>query len=111
MIPYEQQLDMLERLATEVIPVVRTHVQTTLWSGEDPYGGRPRVRRAHGPRRRGGHRRIPCRLPGLVTVLDRADDQRERRIVLRRPVTRDPDLAMRPQSGFQELRTVTCAEG
>lgn len=32
---------MLERLATEVIPVVRTHVQTTLSSGEDPYGGRP----------------------------------------------------------------------
>jgi len=41
MIPHEQQLDMLERLATEVMPVVRAQVQTTLWSGEDPYGGRP----------------------------------------------------------------------
>jgi alkanesulfonate monooxygenase SsuD/methylene tetrahydromethanopterin reductase-like flavin-dependent oxidoreductase (luciferase family) len=41
MIPHEQQLDMLERLAAEVIPVVRKHTKTTLWSGEDPYGGRP----------------------------------------------------------------------
>jgi alkanesulfonate monooxygenase SsuD/methylene tetrahydromethanopterin reductase-like flavin-dependent oxidoreductase (luciferase family) len=41
MIPHEQQLDMLERLATEVIPVVRRHTRTTLWSDEDPYGGRP----------------------------------------------------------------------
>lgn len=41
MIPHEQQLDMLERLATEVIPVVRRHTRTTLWSDEDLYGGRP----------------------------------------------------------------------
>jgi alkanesulfonate monooxygenase SsuD/methylene tetrahydromethanopterin reductase-like flavin-dependent oxidoreductase (luciferase family) len=41
MIPHEQQLDMLERLATEVLPAVRREVKTTLWSGEDPYGGRP----------------------------------------------------------------------
>jgi alkanesulfonate monooxygenase SsuD/methylene tetrahydromethanopterin reductase-like flavin-dependent oxidoreductase (luciferase family) len=41
MIPHEQQLDMLERLAAEVIPVVRKHAPTTLWTDEDPYGGRP----------------------------------------------------------------------
>jgi alkanesulfonate monooxygenase SsuD/methylene tetrahydromethanopterin reductase-like flavin-dependent oxidoreductase (luciferase family) len=41
MIPHEQQLDMLERLATEVLPVVRREVKTTLWSDDDPYGGRP----------------------------------------------------------------------
>jgi hypothetical protein len=32
---------MLERLATEVIPVVRKHAPTTLWTDADPYGGRP----------------------------------------------------------------------
>jgi hypothetical protein len=41
MIPHEQQMDMLERLAAEVIPVVRAHAPTTLWTGQDPYGGRP----------------------------------------------------------------------
>src|SRR3984957_13791316 len=41
MIPHEQQLDMLGRLATEVLPVVRREVKTTLWTSEDPYGGRP----------------------------------------------------------------------
>jgi alkanesulfonate monooxygenase SsuD/methylene tetrahydromethanopterin reductase-like flavin-dependent oxidoreductase (luciferase family) len=41
MIPHEQQLEMLERLATEVIPVVRREVPSTLWGPEDPYGGRP----------------------------------------------------------------------
>jgi alkanesulfonate monooxygenase SsuD/methylene tetrahydromethanopterin reductase-like flavin-dependent oxidoreductase (luciferase family) len=41
MIPHEQQLAMLERLASEVIPVVRRAAPTTLWSDEDPYGGRP----------------------------------------------------------------------
>jgi alkanesulfonate monooxygenase SsuD/methylene tetrahydromethanopterin reductase-like flavin-dependent oxidoreductase (luciferase family) len=41
MIPHEQQLEMLERLATEVIPVVRKAAPTTLWSEADPYGGRP----------------------------------------------------------------------
>jgi alkanesulfonate monooxygenase SsuD/methylene tetrahydromethanopterin reductase-like flavin-dependent oxidoreductase (luciferase family) len=43
MIPHEQQLDMLERLASEVIPVVRRAAPTTLWSDQDPYGGRPAV--------------------------------------------------------------------
>jgi alkanesulfonate monooxygenase SsuD/methylene tetrahydromethanopterin reductase-like flavin-dependent oxidoreductase (luciferase family) len=41
MIPHEQQLEMLERLATEVIPVIRRQVPSTLWGPEDPYGGRP----------------------------------------------------------------------
>jgi hypothetical protein len=41
MIPHEQQLEMLARLAAEVIPVVRGHAPTTLWTGHDPYGGRP----------------------------------------------------------------------
>ena len=41
MIPHEQQLEMLERLATEVIPVVRQAAPDTLWGKEDPYGGRP----------------------------------------------------------------------
>jgi alkanesulfonate monooxygenase SsuD/methylene tetrahydromethanopterin reductase-like flavin-dependent oxidoreductase (luciferase family) len=41
MIPHEQQLEMLERLATEVIPVVRKAAPETLWGEEDPYGGRP----------------------------------------------------------------------
>ena len=45
MIPHEQQLDMLERLAAEVLPVVRKAASTTLWSDEDPHGGRPA---AHG---------------------------------------------------------------
>ncbi|HEY0530032.1 MAG TPA: LLM class flavin-dependent oxidoreductase [Actinoplanes sp.] len=41
MIPHEQQLNMLERLASEVMPVVRKAAPTTLWSEQDPYGGRP----------------------------------------------------------------------
>jgi alkanesulfonate monooxygenase SsuD/methylene tetrahydromethanopterin reductase-like flavin-dependent oxidoreductase (luciferase family) len=41
MLPHEQQLEMLERLATEVIPVVRHQAPTTLWTDQDPYGGRP----------------------------------------------------------------------
>jgi hypothetical protein len=41
MIPHEQQMDMLERLAAEVIPVIRKQVPTTLWTDQDPYGGRP----------------------------------------------------------------------
>ena len=41
MLPHEQQLAMLERLATEVIPVVRKQAPTTLWTDQDPYGGRP----------------------------------------------------------------------
>jgi alkanesulfonate monooxygenase SsuD/methylene tetrahydromethanopterin reductase-like flavin-dependent oxidoreductase (luciferase family) len=43
LIPHEQQLTMLERLASEVIPVVRRAAPTTLWSEADPYGGRPAV--------------------------------------------------------------------
>ena len=38
MLPHEQQLEMLERLATEVIPVVRRQAPTTLWTDQDPYG-------------------------------------------------------------------------
>jgi alkanesulfonate monooxygenase SsuD/methylene tetrahydromethanopterin reductase-like flavin-dependent oxidoreductase (luciferase family) len=45
MLPHEQQLTMLERLAAEVLPVVRKAAPTTLWSDRDPYGGRPA---AHG---------------------------------------------------------------
>jgi alkanesulfonate monooxygenase SsuD/methylene tetrahydromethanopterin reductase-like flavin-dependent oxidoreductase (luciferase family) len=41
MLPHEQQLEMLERLATEVIPVVRREAPTTLWTDQDPYGSRP----------------------------------------------------------------------
>jgi alkanesulfonate monooxygenase SsuD/methylene tetrahydromethanopterin reductase-like flavin-dependent oxidoreductase (luciferase family) len=41
MIPHEEQLDMLERFASEVIPVVRKAAPTTLWGEQDPYGGRP----------------------------------------------------------------------
>jgi alkanesulfonate monooxygenase SsuD/methylene tetrahydromethanopterin reductase-like flavin-dependent oxidoreductase (luciferase family) len=41
MLPHEQQLEMLERLATEVIPVVRREAPTTLWTDQDPYGRRP----------------------------------------------------------------------
>lgn len=41
MLPHEQQMEMLERLATEVLPVVRRAAPTTLWTDEDPYGGRP----------------------------------------------------------------------
>ncbi len=44
MLPYEQQMDMLERLSSEVMPVVRAHAPTTLWTDEDPYGGRPAYR-------------------------------------------------------------------
>ena len=41
MIPHEQQLAMLERLATEVLPVVRKAALDTLWSDDDPYDGCP----------------------------------------------------------------------
>lgn len=43
MIPHEQQLEMLECLASAVLPVVRAAAPTTLWSDTDPYGGRPAV--------------------------------------------------------------------
>jgi alkanesulfonate monooxygenase SsuD/methylene tetrahydromethanopterin reductase-like flavin-dependent oxidoreductase (luciferase family) len=41
MLPHEQQLEMLERLATEVIPVVRRAAPSTLWTDHDPYCRRP----------------------------------------------------------------------
>ncbi|MDT7803185.1 MAG: hypothetical protein QOI78_6618 [Actinomycetota bacterium] len=41
MLPHEQQLEMLERFADEVVPVVRKAAPTTLWTDGDPYGGRP----------------------------------------------------------------------
>jgi alkanesulfonate monooxygenase SsuD/methylene tetrahydromethanopterin reductase-like flavin-dependent oxidoreductase (luciferase family) len=40
-LPFEEQLHILERLATEVIPVVRKAAPTTLWTDDDPYGQRP----------------------------------------------------------------------
>ena len=40
-LPHEQQLEMLERLSAEVVPVVRQAAPTTLWTEDDPYGGRP----------------------------------------------------------------------
>jgi alkanesulfonate monooxygenase SsuD/methylene tetrahydromethanopterin reductase-like flavin-dependent oxidoreductase (luciferase family) len=43
MLPHEQQLEMLERFASEVVPVVRRAAPTTLWTDSDPYGGRPAV--------------------------------------------------------------------
>jgi alkanesulfonate monooxygenase SsuD/methylene tetrahydromethanopterin reductase-like flavin-dependent oxidoreductase (luciferase family) len=36
MIPHEQQMEMLERLSAEVIPVVRAQVPTTLWTDQGP---------------------------------------------------------------------------
>jgi alkanesulfonate monooxygenase SsuD/methylene tetrahydromethanopterin reductase-like flavin-dependent oxidoreductase (luciferase family) len=39
--PFEQQLEILERFALEVIPAVRAAAPTTLWSEGDPYAGRP----------------------------------------------------------------------
>jgi alkanesulfonate monooxygenase SsuD/methylene tetrahydromethanopterin reductase-like flavin-dependent oxidoreductase (luciferase family) len=41
MLPFEQQAEMLARLASEVIPVVRRAAPTSLWGEGDPYGGRP----------------------------------------------------------------------
>lgn len=40
-VPFEQQLEILERFATEVIPTVRREAPTTLWGDADPYGARP----------------------------------------------------------------------
>jgi alkanesulfonate monooxygenase SsuD/methylene tetrahydromethanopterin reductase-like flavin-dependent oxidoreductase (luciferase family) len=40
-LPIEHQLEILERFATEVMPVVRAAAPTTLWESEDPYGSRP----------------------------------------------------------------------
>jgi len=48
-LPFAQQLELLERFATEVIPKVRAAAPTTLWEEADPYGGRPAVAGAHEP--------------------------------------------------------------
>ncbi|GAA3285642.1 LLM class flavin-dependent oxidoreductase [Paenarthrobacter aurescens] len=40
-LPFEQQLEILERFALEVIPAVRASAPTTLWESSDPFGGRP----------------------------------------------------------------------
>ena len=40
-LPHEQQLEMLERMASDVIPVVRKEAPSTLWTEQDPSGGRP----------------------------------------------------------------------
>jgi alkanesulfonate monooxygenase SsuD/methylene tetrahydromethanopterin reductase-like flavin-dependent oxidoreductase (luciferase family) len=40
-LPFEQQLDILERFALEVIPAVRAAAPTSLWESADPFGGRP----------------------------------------------------------------------
>jgi alkanesulfonate monooxygenase SsuD/methylene tetrahydromethanopterin reductase-like flavin-dependent oxidoreductase (luciferase family) len=40
-LPFEQQLEILERFALEVIPAVRASAPTTLWESADPFGGRP----------------------------------------------------------------------
>ncbi|MEA5456320.1 LLM class flavin-dependent oxidoreductase [Sinomonas sp. JGH33] len=39
-LPFEEQLDVLERFALEVIPAVRAAAPTTLWEDGDPYAGR-----------------------------------------------------------------------
>jgi len=56
MLPHEQQLEMLERLATEVIPVVRREAPTTLWTDQDPYGRRPAF--------------AGCEVPDAAAVID-----------------------------------------
>ena len=35
-VPFEQQLEILERFATDVIPVLRRELPTTLWTADDP---------------------------------------------------------------------------
>ncbi|RFA09237.1 luciferase [Subtercola boreus] len=40
-VPFEQQLDMVERFAAEIIPTVRREAPTTLWEEADPFAGRP----------------------------------------------------------------------
>ena len=44
MLPLEQQMEMLDRLAADVIPAIRNIAPSTLWSDADPYGGRPAYR-------------------------------------------------------------------
>ena len=40
-LPFEQQLEILERFALEVIPAVRASAPSSLWEASDPFGGRP----------------------------------------------------------------------
>jgi hypothetical protein len=47
MLPHEQQLEMLERFASEVAPIVRKAAPTILWTDGDPYGGRPAAPHRH----------------------------------------------------------------
>lgn len=47
-LPFGQQLDILERFATDVIPAVRAAAPTTLWETADPYGRRPEFAGAAG---------------------------------------------------------------
>ncbi|NYE94167.1 alkanesulfonate monooxygenase SsuD/methylene tetrahydromethanopterin reductase-like flavin-dependent oxidoreductase (luciferase family) [Psychromicrobium silvestre] len=56
-VPLEQQLDILEGFATEVIPAVRAKVTTTLWEEGDPYAGRPAFA--------GGKAGVPLLLSGV----------------------------------------------
>ncbi|MGW9113771.1 LLM class flavin-dependent oxidoreductase [Microbacterium sp. NPDC055683] len=39
-VPFERQLEILERFATEVAPVLRRRLPTTLWTDADPVGNR-----------------------------------------------------------------------
>jgi hypothetical protein len=48
-LPFGQQLEILERFAAEVVPVVRAAAPTTLWEEEDPWAGRPAGRAAREP--------------------------------------------------------------
>jgi alkanesulfonate monooxygenase SsuD/methylene tetrahydromethanopterin reductase-like flavin-dependent oxidoreductase (luciferase family) len=48
-LPFEQQLEILERFALEVIPAVRAAAPTTLWEPTDPYDGRPEFAGATSP--------------------------------------------------------------
>ncbi|MDQ4504181.1 LLM class flavin-dependent oxidoreductase [Sinomonas sp. ASV322] len=40
-LPFDEQLAVLERFALDVVPAVRAAAPTTLWGDSDPYSGRP----------------------------------------------------------------------
>ncbi|UKA58470.1 LLM class flavin-dependent oxidoreductase [Arthrobacter sp. FW306-2-2C-D06B] len=48
-LPFEQQLEILERFALEIIPAVRAAAPTTLWEPADLFGGRPEFAGATSP--------------------------------------------------------------
>lgn len=48
-LPFEQQLEILERFALEIVPAVRAAATTTLWEPSDPFGGRPEFAGATSP--------------------------------------------------------------